>query len=91
VVAPSTVEEALKYARERHFDVLLSDWRLPDGYNGFDVFSEVRASLPNITCILISAEADEELTRDALAVGFDRVLTKAMEMSEIVGAVQACA
>ena len=91
VVAPPTVDEGLKMGTQNPFDVLVSDWRLPDGHDGLEVLAAVRAVFPDIISILISAEADDELTKRALEAGFDRVIRKPLEVSEIVGAIQASA
>jgi len=91
VVAPPTVDEALRLGTAYPFDVLVSDWRLPDGHDGMEVLTAVRRAFPRIASILISAEADAELTERALDAGFDRVMQKPLEVSEIVGAIQACA
>ena len=87
VVAPETVEEALMLGALIPFDVLVSDWRLEDGHDGFQVLNAVRQKLPNIASILISAEADDELRRRGLSAGFDRVLQKPLEISAIAGAI----
>ena len=91
VIAPPTVEEGLQLGTAYPFDVLVSDWRLPDGHNGLEVLSRVRQAYPQIMSILISAEADAALTDRALDGGFDQVLQKPFEVSEMVGAIHACA
>jgi CheY-like chemotaxis protein len=90
VVAPDTVEEALSTGTQFPFDVLLIDWRLPDGHTGCEVLAAVRQVFPHTPSILISAEADNELAARAIAAGFDRVLQKPAAISEIVSAIQAC-
>lgn len=90
VVAPPTVADGLKLATEVPFDVLVSDWRLPDGHNGFEVLHAVQRIFPHIFSILISAEVDPDLTSRALDAGFHRVIPKPLEVSEIVGAIQSC-
>ena len=91
VVAPPSVDEALKLATSYRFDVLVSDWRLPDGHDGLKVLTTVRQAFPQIVSILISAEADAELTERALGAGFDRVIQKPLEMSQIVEAIKSSA
>ncbi|MBZ5667680.1 MAG: response regulator [Acidobacteriia bacterium] len=91
VVAPPSVDEALRLAATNRFDVLVSDWRLPDGQDGFKVLTAVRQAFPRIISILISAEADAELTERALGAGFDRVIPKPMEVSQIVEAIKSSA
>ena len=91
VVAPTTVEEALKLGTTYPFDVLVSDWRLPNGHDGLKVLTIVRQAFPQIVSILISAEAGSELTQRALGAGFDRVIQKPMETSQIVEAIKSSA
>jgi DNA-binding response OmpR family regulator len=88
VVAPASVDEALRLGTTYPFDVLVSDWRLPDGHDGVKVLATVRRAFPQIASILISAEADAELTKTALGAGFDRVIPKPLEMSQIVEAIK---
>jgi DNA-binding response OmpR family regulator len=90
VVAPPTVDEGLRLGTEYPFDVLVSDWQLGDGHDGFDVLTTVRQVYPQITSILISAETDPDLAERALCAGFNRVVKKPLEVSEIVGAIQSC-
>jgi len=89
VVAPPTVEEALRPSVEFPFDVLVSDWRLPDGHNGLEVLTAVLHTLPRVVSILISAEADAQLTTKALEAGFRRVIQKPLRISQIVDAIHA--
>lgn len=88
VIAPPNVDESLRLATQYPFDVLISDWRLPDGRTGLEVLTVVRQVFPKTPCILISAEADAEFTQKALMAGFNRVIQKPAEISEVVGAIQ---
>ncbi len=87
VVAPKSVEEVILMDGASAFDVLITDWRLPDGHDGFEVLNRLRAKRPGILAILISAEADAELTERARAHGFDIVIRKPFPLAEIVSAV----
>ena len=91
VVAPPSVDEGLRLGTSYPFDVLVSDWRLPEGHDGLEVLAAVRSAFPLIPSILISSEADEELSRRGLGAGFDHVMQKPTDVSEIVGAIQAVA
>ena len=91
VVAPPTIEEALDLASSFPFDVLVSDWRLPDGHNGLEVLAAVKQASPRIASILISAEANRDLTERALGAGFNRVMLKPLDSCDIVSAIHACA
>ena len=89
VVAPETVEEVLRLDPAQPVNVLVTDCRLADGHNGFEVLACVRARYPKIGSILISAESDPQLASRARAAGFDVVIEKPCRVEEIVGAVRA--
>ena len=91
VVAPPTVEEAFCLGTAYPFDVLVSDWRLQNGHNGLEILAAVKQASPEIASILISAEADHDLTNRALGAGFDRVMQKPLASIDIVSAIQAFA
>jgi CheY-like chemotaxis protein len=90
VVAPKSVEEVVQMTGSP-FDVLITDWRLPDGHDGFQVLRRLRAKCSGILAILISAEADAELADRARASGFDVVIQKPFPLAEIMGAVHGLA
>lgn len=89
VVAPETVEEVMRLDFSTPVNVLVTDCRLADGHNGFEVLACVRARYPQIGSILISADADPHLASRARAAGFDVVIEKPCLVAEIVGAVRA--
>ncbi len=76
VVSPETVEEALDLAATQPFDVLVTDWRLTDGCDGFAVLARARTSFPQVPSVLISADADARLAEHARNAGFNAVLEK---------------
>ncbi len=91
VLTPKSADEAIKMAGAHAFDVLITDWRLADDHDGFEVLAQVRAKYPRVLAILISAEADTELADRAHANGFDLVLRKPFPLADIVGAVYSLA
>lgn len=88
VVAPETVDEAISMAGVTPFDALITDWRLAQGHDGLEILNRVRERFPGTLAILISAEADAELSARAQAGGFDRIIEKPFAVAEIVGAVK---
>jgi two-component system response regulator PilR (NtrC family) len=65
--------DALRALDEEEFDVVLTDFSLPDGINGLDVVRHAR-SLHDTPVILLTAFDSEEMARDAVAAGaFDFV------------------
>ena len=91
VLTSNSADEAIRMTGTAAFDVLITDWRLADDQDGFEVLAQVRAKYPQVLAILISADADAELTGRAQANGFDVVLRKPFPLAEIVGAVHGLA
>jgi DNA-binding NtrC family response regulator len=89
VMAPETVDEVLRLDPAKPVNVLVTDCRLADGHNGFEVLAKLRERYPEICAILISAEADPLLAIRARNAGFDVVIEKPCRVEEIVGAVRA--
>jgi CheY-like chemotaxis protein len=89
VMAPNTVEEALRLGTRAPFDILVTDWRLSGGHDGFEVLERVRQRFPDILAVLISAEADAGLTRRAKSAGFDFVLQKPFPSATMIDLVRA--
>ena len=89
VMAPETVDEILRLNPAQPVNVLVTDCRLADGHDGFEVLATVRERYPKICAILISAEADPHLAARARSAGFDVVIEKPCRVEEIVGAVRA--
>ena len=89
VMAPETVDEVMRLDPAQPVNVLVTDCRLADGHNGFEVLATLRARYPEICAILISAEADPQLAARAHTAGFDVVIEKPCRVEEIVGAVRA--
>jgi DNA-binding response OmpR family regulator len=87
VTAPETIEEALRLASAYPFDVLITDWQLAGGREGFEVLAEMRRHHPPQVAVLISAEADKSLVERGRRAGFDRVIQKPFPLAEIVAAV----
>ncbi len=87
VEAPKSVDEAIRIAGGSPFDVLITDWRLAEGHDGFEVLARVREKHPETLAILISAEAGADLADLARTNGFNLVIEKPFPVAEIVGAV----
>jgi PAS domain S-box-containing protein len=81
VEACATVAEARKLAREKHFDLLLSDVGLPDG-TGLDLIREIRkySSYPAIA--LTGFGMDRDIARFKQE-GFDEHLTKPVNIEKL--------
>lgn len=70
-----TAEEALCMMRERHFDVILCDYRLP-GMDGLMFFRRIRGPAYKNLKILLTAYGNVQVVREALEIGVDEILQK---------------
>jgi len=86
IVAPDTTAEALHLAAVRPFDVVVTDWRLGGGYDGFEVLARLRSKFPQTLSVLISADANRQLVERAQDAGFDGVLEKPFPPWKIIAA-----
>jgi PAS domain S-box-containing protein len=88
VVAVADGESALKSARERHPDLILSDIMMPR-LDGFELLRTVRADqeLKSIPVILLSARAGEESRVEGLEAGADDYLVKPFSARELLARV----
>lgn len=80
-------EEALSRFREVHFDLLITDLRMP-GMNGLELISKCRQASPGVKSILITAFGSPEVEEKAYELGVDAYLTKPFSMRKFVRAVQ---
>ena len=77
-----SAEEALEKLEREHFDVIISDYKMP-GMNGIEFLEAVRKSVPHIPFILFTVKGTE-VTEDALRKGADRCITKGNPASQCI-------
>src|SRR6185503_18366985 len=82
-----TVEEAKEIARER-LDVVLMDYRLPDG-TGAEATRAIKARWPAARVVMLTAVNDDETILESIQAGADGYLTKDRAVDEVVSAVRA--
>jgi CheY-like chemotaxis protein len=78
IIADTRLEDA---------DVLIADYRLPDG-DGFGVLRALRRNGWRGKAIMITAHADDVCRDAATAAGFDAVLAKPLRQHELVAALE---
>jgi DNA-binding NarL/FixJ family response regulator len=83
----STVEDAGRLGRECRPDVLLVDFRLPDG-NGAEAVAAIRRAVPKARVLFLSAVESPAALMAALQVGARGYLLKANAAKEVVSAVR---
>jgi PAS domain S-box-containing protein len=88
VTTASSAAEALRALKFFRPDVLISDIAMPDE-DGYELIQKVIAldTLPAIPAIAITAYAKQEDKERALAAGFQRYLSKPVELGEFIAAV----
>ncbi len=74
--------EALSSVESGHFDILVTDYFLPDG-NGLSLISASKNKNPNLKSILISGSATKEIAIDCLRLKVDSILEKPFTSQEI--------
>ncbi|MCA9973719.1 MAG: response regulator, partial [Anaerolineales bacterium] len=71
VLAVPSAEEAMFELPRRHFDLVITDVRLP-GMNGFDFVRRIRRRLPDIPVIMITGYTSEQGQNEAAELGVYR-------------------
>ncbi len=69
-------EEALKVLQEQHFDLILLDMVMDDGWDGLRTFSEAIKEQPGIKSILVSGFSETDQVADAQSLGAGPFLRK---------------
>jgi two-component system response regulator DesR len=82
--------EAVSAAREHEPDVVLMDYRLP-GLDGVQATAAVRASLPHVAVVCLTASANAREVEALYQAGASACLTKDRELDEIVDAIRRAA
>ncbi|HEV2331339.1 MAG TPA: response regulator [Verrucomicrobiae bacterium] len=89
VVAAGSVHEARTLAKERSFDLLITDIGLPDG-NGYDLMNELGKERPLRGIALTGYGMEHDVARSENA-GFDAHLTKPVRIQSLEAALDATA
>ena len=81
-----TGELALEAFRQKRFDLLVADLRLPDA-DGMDIVRQVRANKPQTEVIVITGYGTPSLAVDAMKIGVQDFLPKPFTEDQIKAAV----
>ena len=63
-------------------DLIISDWNMPHK-TGFEFLREIRTTHPNLPFIMITARADVNSVKDALAAGVTYYIRKPFSLGEL--------
>ena len=88
----SDVVETLKdgeyYLDIRNYDLILTDWMLPDG-NSVDIIPDIKANTPKTVIVVLSARDDNESEVEALRAGADDYIRKPFDFDVLVARIEA--
>ncbi|MFJ8632432.1 response regulator [Streptomyces sp. NPDC093568] len=86
----ATAEQALVRVPALRPQVAVLDVRLPDG-DGVTVCRELRSSLPELACLMLTSFDDEEALLDSIMAGASGYVLKQIQGSDLVSAVRTVA
>lgn len=81
-------KDAEYYVGIRNYDLVLTDWMLPDG-DGVDLISLVKQKAPRTACVVISAKDDKDSEIKALKAGADDYIKKPFDFDILVARIEA--
>ncbi|WP_156909625.1 sigma-54-dependent transcriptional regulator [Ottowia thiooxydans] len=81
VHAAASLAQAREHLESQHFDILITDMRLPDGV-GLELLHEVAAARRPERCIMITAYGSAENAVEALKAGAFDYLTKPVDLKQ---------
>lgn len=84
LLALETAEEGLTALERQHFDIIITDYRLP-GMDGLVFIEQIQDLVPNALKILITAYRSPEVTFKAKRVGVDDFIEKPFTSETIEG------
>jgi DNA-binding NarL/FixJ family response regulator len=86
----TTVAEACRMTRSSRPDVVVLDYRLPDG-DGVTAIPQLRAAHPGVKVVILTASDSEQLLASAVEAGCSGFVLKAEPLEELLAAVRAAA
>lgn len=75
-------DEAVKLFQSDKFDLVLTDWNMPNK-NGLEVVREIRALNPNIPIIMITTEAEKGRIAQAISAGATDYIVKPFDRDKL--------
>ncbi len=83
----ASAQEALARAPSSRPDVAVLDVRLPDG-DGVEVCRDLRSSMPELKCLMLTSYADDEALFSAILAGASGYVLKQIRGGDLVSAVR---
>ena len=86
VVTAETGAQALSLVKEKHFDIIFLDVRLPDT-DGAQIFEQVKAIDPEVAVIMMTGYSEEELVKKSICQGAYTCIYKPFDIEKILALV----
>ncbi len=83
VVTAETGAEAIARVREKHFNIIFLDIRLPD-VDGTQIFEQVKTIDPEVAVIMMTGYSEEELVRRAISRGAYTCIYKPFDIERVL-------
>lgn len=78
-----SLNDGLKAAKDTSYDIILTDYRLPDG-NGIDLLNTIKRLSPDTVVILMTGYADIKIAVNAIKMGAYEYVAKPINPDEIL-------
>ena len=72
-------EEALQYATDHPFDVLVTDYRM-DGMDGLNLYRELKKLGRSFTAVMISGFSNDDMIEEAQREGVENIFSKPLNL-----------
>ncbi len=82
VESAGTGAEAIEKNKERHFDLMITDLKLPL-MNGIELIREIKGLNPNISCIIMTGFGSIASAVEAMRAGAFHYITKPFELEDV--------
>ena len=82
VVAATSARQALQLFTQGPFDLLITDYMMPD-MDGVELAASIKRSYPQTIIILITGHGSQALSEQAARVPIQRILDKPVKLTEI--------
>ena len=74
--------EAIETAQQEHFDLLLTDIKMP-GMDGLEIAQTLKKSYPHLICVTMTGYSTIDMVIEALKLGVDEFITKPFTPKEL--------
>lgn len=75
---------ALEYARTKHFDAVISDFKMGGGIDGLELCRRIRAHKPKVPIVLITGYGSMDIAIEAIRVGVSDFIRKPIQLDYLM-------